>query len=73
MTENAPTVLLTCQHCCGPNIETCLPAFFKTNDELQFVSVDFEAEALSYYCHDCQDSVTVVHPGGRTECGRWGD
>lgn len=61
-----------CKQCNGADVETCLPAFFKTNDDLQFVSVDLESCALSYYCNTCEDSVTVVDATGREDSGRWG-
>lgn len=63
----------TCGRCGTNDVEVCLPAFFALNDNLNFVSVDLEAEALSYYCNQCEDDVPMRAPCGEMSVGRWSD
>lgn len=63
-------------HCCncnGTNIQVCLPGWYRA-ETLEHVECDVEAEALSYFCEDCGDTVTVIVTtdlGKYTDSGRW--
>jgi hypothetical protein len=53
-------------------VEICLPAHFAANGDLSVpVSVDTEAEALTYWCPSCEVDVAVRLPDGEVCRGRW--
>ena len=63
---------LRCAQCDGEKLEVCLPAWFDANGTFESpTSVDDEAEALSYYCPQCQDSVPAADDNGHHHYGRW--
>lgn len=61
-----------CAKCGGVDVEICLPAHFRANGTLDVaVSVDTEAEALTYWCPTCKDNVPARLPDGEIVRGRW--
>jgi DNA-directed RNA polymerase subunit RPC12/RpoP len=63
---------LRCHECGSTEIQICLPAFFAANGALeQPVSVDFDAEALSYWCPQCDATVAALAPNGKVLSGIW--
>jgi transcription elongation factor Elf1 len=62
---------VTCARCGSAEVEICLPAHFKANGDNALVSVDWEAEALTYWCGSCEDNVAVRRPDGDVCRGRW--
>lgn len=69
-TTNA--ALTRCGTCASEAVEICLPAHFPANGNLDVpASVDYEAEALSYWCPRCEDNVPVRLPDGELARGRW--
>lgn len=70
--EEASSSEYCCEVCGGGAVEICLPAFFEANSAtFEHVSTDYEAEALSWYCRDCEKSVAVQIADGRVDAGRW--
>jgi transcription elongation factor Elf1 len=65
------TTQITCECCGSAEVEICLPAHFKANGDNALVSVDWEAEALTYWCPSCGDDVAVRQPDGDVCRGRW--
>ena len=73
MTGAATTMTqTTCAKCGSAEVEICLPAHFAANGPLEVpVSVDYEAEALTYWCPHCQLDVPARLPDGEIRRGRW--
>ena len=64
--------LICCAQCGSTEVEICLPAHFKANSDWSTpVSVDCEAEALTYWCGQCDEDVPVRLPDGEVRRGRW--
>jgi hypothetical protein len=63
--------LYRCTQCDGTDVEICLPAFFKPNEEFRYVNVDYEASALNWFCNTCEESTVVRTPFGNIDPGRW--
>ena len=74
MTKTSPkkAQVSRCSDCGCKEIEICLPAYFLANGTLdQPVSVDCEADALTYWCPDCDSNVAVRAPDGEILEGVW--
>ncbi|MGB5103608.1 MAG: hypothetical protein WBO04_09860 [Steroidobacteraceae bacterium] len=63
---------LRCGECGSKEIQICLPAYFVANGTLEKpVSVDYDAEALSYWCPECDATVDALAPDGEVLSGVW--
>ncbi len=61
-----------CIQCRSKDVEICLPAYFLANGPQNVpVSVDAEAEALTYWCPECGENVEVRAPNGEILSGVW--
>lgn len=61
-----------CRQCGSSEIQVCLPAYFAANGTLERPeSVDCEADALSYWCPECDTTVEALSPDGEVLCGLW--
>lgn len=62
----------TCCKCGGADIDISVPAFFKINQSWEPSLIDYESEALTYHCNDCEEDVSIRTPGdGEIRTGRW--
>ena len=69
-TPNEKSHYLCCR-CGGADVEISVPAFFKLNVDWEPSTIDFEAEALTYFCNTCEEDVSIRTPVGDIKTGRW--
>ena len=61
-----------CITCGSENVQLCMPAWFRPNEEMEFVEMDTEALELSVFCPECEQCEGIVCvPTGRIITGRW--